>query len=129
MTIEEKIQALLEASLPAYGSPVAELCAVDHIHTPGDWQGLARPYVVHFPVSPSPSYTHDGLSALREWTYQVSAFTATYAAGRELADAIRDTLTGNHDGVQIFWNGGSCLFEHDTRIHHFAMTFSVHEAL
>ncbi len=129
MTIEEKIQALLEASLPAYGSPVAELCEADHIRTPGDNQNISRPYVIHFPITPTPSYTHGGLSAMREWTYQVSVFTATYPAGRTLANAIRDTLTGNHDGVKIFWEGGSYQFETDTRIHHFAVTFRVLEAL
>lgn len=129
MTIEEKIQELLAASLPAYGSPVEELVPEARIKPPGDWQNLARPYVVHFPAGVMPIYTHDGREPLTGWTYQVSTFAATYSAARVVADAVRDTLSGVHDGVHCFWQSRVHYYEPDTRTHHIADDFEVHEGL
>lgn len=129
MTIEEKIQSLLEAALTAYGSPAQELVPVERIKTPGDWQNLSRPYVIHFPVDVDPSYTHQGLMECKKWAYQVSVFDDSYADGRMLANAVRDSLIGNHDGVRIFWSGQLHQVENNPLIHQFALTFQVFEAL
>lgn len=129
MTIEEKIQALLESALTAYGSPAQELVTKENIKTPGDWQDISRPYVIHFPVTVAPTYTQRGLTNLKEWVYQVSVFADAYKDGRTISDAVRDSLTGNHDGVQMFWDGLLHQFESDPPIHHFALTFQVFEAL
>lgn len=132
MTITEYIQSLLESS-----SAVTVLAPASRIRVPGDWQNLARPYIVHVPVNPDPTYTHSGLAGLRIWSYQVSCFADSFGGAEELAVAVRDALSGLHDvtdsgyveGVQIFWRGQTPQYESDTRVHHIAVEFKVAEAL
>lgn len=131
MTIEEKTQALLAAALPAYGSPPVELVPVARIKVPGNWQGLARPYVVHGPVSEAPLHAHDGLVDLDEWPdYQVSVFAETYSEARAIANAVKATLNGNHDGVEYLFRGMAPMpYEFDVRIQQIVCGFQVFEAL
>lgn len=124
MTITEYIQSLLESS-----STVTALAPASRIRVPGDWQNLARPYIVHVPLPPEPIYTHSGLAKLRIWSYQVSCFADSYGGAEELAVAVRDALTGVHDGAQIFWRNQTPQYESDTRVHHIAVDFKVAEAL
>lgn len=93
MTVEEKMQALLEAA-----SGVTTLVLAENIRVPGDWQDIPLPYIIHFPVSPEPTHTHDGPKALRIWQeYQVSVFAATYGEARQITDAVVAALDGLSD--------------------------------
>lgn len=130
MNIEEEVQALLVAALPAYGSPAVELVPAARIKVPGDWQSLARPYVIHGPVAVSPIELHSGRAALTQWpSYQVSCFGDSWSSARVVANAVVATLAGNHDGAQFFWRGMTPLFESDPPVHHIALEFEVWEAL
>lgn len=128
MTVEEKIQALLIGS-----AAITALVPASRIKTPGEWQNLGRPYIVHFPVSVTPIDTHQGRAALTAWEfYQVSIFASSYGVGKEVAFAVRDNLPQvTADGVQIFWRAGSWYAGKDdtTGVHHFALNFRVVEAL
>jgi hypothetical protein len=127
MTVEEKVQALLTASLPAYGSPIAVLVPAARIKTPGSWQGMARPYVVHGPVSESPFHTHSGLLDL---DYQVSIFAETYSEAKTIAEAVATTLNGNSSGVEIlYWGMAPMPYEFDTKIQQIVCSFQIFEAL
>jgi hypothetical protein len=128
MVIEEKIYEILSAE-----SSVTDLCPASRIKVPGDWQGLDRPYVVHFPVSIEPTRDHSGLKALRVWDfYQVSIVSDTYATGSAVAVAVRDAMDGIHaDGVDIQFRPGPWYIGRDdeTNTENFALTFRIAEAL
>lgn len=139
MTAQDEIQAQVQTILVA-SSAVINLVPAERIKAPGNWQNLARPYVIHFPVSCSVSHTHDGgLMPLRDWDfYQVSVFADSYTSGDKLARAVRTALDGLHqlgspvtDAVKIFYRGGPWYLgkEPDTEVHHFAPQFEVFEAL
>jgi hypothetical protein len=131
MTVEEKIQALLVASLPAYGSPIAVLVPAARIKAPGNWQAMDLPYVIHFPVSELPFHMHSGLLDLDEWPiYQVSVFAETYSEAKVIAEAIATILNGNSSGVEILYRGMAPIpYEFDTRIQQIVCSFQIFEAL
>jgi hypothetical protein len=125
MTIEEKVKELLTAA-----SAVTDSVPADRIKPPGDWQALARPYIVHFPVAPAPDYTHQGRAALTQWpSYQASVFAADYATARAIAVAVVNALLASSD-PKFFWRGQTALpYETDTKVQHIALDFEVWEAL
>lgn len=125
MTIEEHVFAALSVN-----AGVLATAPADRIKPPGNWQGLARDYIVHFPTSPDPIRTHEGRSALTRWNaYQVSCFSDSYSGARSLAKAVVAALDGQHGGVNMFWNGERYLYENDVRVHHISLDFEVFEAL
>jgi hypothetical protein len=131
MNVEDKVQALLSASLPAYGSPSVVLVPAIRIRTPGDWQNLVRPYIVHFPISADPIYTHQGRAALTPWrNYQVTVVADSWSSARLVANAVRDILDGNHDGVQFFYRNTIGLpWDFERRVQEIAVDFEIFEAL
>lgn len=125
MTVEEKVQAILEAA-----GTVTALCPAARIRVPGTWQNLSAPYIIHFPVAVEPTRDHSGLKVLRIWDpYQVSIFASTYSAGRALADAIRDALDGVTDDVQIFWQGLRYQQNREVELEQFIVEFRIAEGL
>lgn len=123
-TIEEKVQALLAAD-----SAVTALSPTSRIKPQGNWQNLARPYIVHFPVAMTPNYTHAGRAALNGWPYQVSCFADSYSAARALATAVQNALSGNHDGCQFFVRNQIPLYDDEVQVNHIAVDLEVYEAL
>ena len=125
-TVETEVYDILRAT-----SGVTSHCPATRIKTPGAHQNLALPYIVHFPVAERPTRTHGGLAALRIWdSYQVSVFSADYATGRALADAVRLAMDGvTSTGVHIQFRGMLHLFEDETQISHFVLVFFIAEAL
>ena len=97
MTIEEKINSVLSTA-----SGVTALAAAGRIKPPGDWQNLARPYIVHFPTVAESIQMHGspGLANLKSWRYQVSCFADSYSGARSLAVAVRLAL-GDYVGGGI----------------------------
>lgn len=127
MTIEEKVYALLAAA-----AGVTALVPAARIRPPGNWQNLALPYVVHFPLAPDPTETHEGRQPLTGWTYQVSCFADLYSHARAVGIAVRDALEGYHDGVHFRWTDHIHLFEPDVGtagIHQAVEQFDVFESL
>lgn len=93
MSAEEKVFAILGGD-----AGVTDLVPVERIKVPGDWQGLARPYIVHLPVAAEPVACHDGPKALRIWRfYQVSVYGATYSEAKAVAIAVEAALDGYSD--------------------------------
>lgn len=134
MTIEEQIEAILSAA-----AGVTSLRPAPRIKVPGDWQNLPKPYIVHFPVSMTPTRCHDGLKALQVWDfYQVSIFADLYSAGTALTRAVKAALDGKHqigspvsDGIDVQllpspWYMG---MDPETKTHQFVLNFRIAEAL
>ena len=97
MTIEEKAQAVLVAA-----TSVTSLVPAKRIRPTGDWQGLAAPYIIHYPVSESPTRCHGGLQGLEIYDfYQVSVYARTLSAARAIQYAVRVALDGNHGGFNF----------------------------
>lgn len=130
MTISEKVQALLIGD-----ETITALVPAPRIKPPGNWQNLARPYIIHRPVAEGmPTHTTPGgLQSLRLWEfYQVSIFAATFDSGNVVAEAVRTALDGVHSGgVHVFYRGGSWYVgrDEDADIEHFALDFRIFEAL
>lgn len=137
MTATEKIYEILAAA-----AAVTALVPASRIKVPGNWQNLTRPYIVHFPVSVDPTYTHAGLAAGRGWLHQVSIFADSYSSGEAIAVQVRNTLSGVHgdspltEGMTIFWEPGSWYVGREItadssgpEIYHFALEFRLFEGL
>lgn len=136
MTVEEKIQAVLEGS----GS-VTSVVPVARIKVPGDWQDLALPYIIHFPLLDEPIHTHDGLAKLRIWRfYQVWIYAASYSQAAQLRDAVILALDGFCDadvnriayartdsgsGTRATGNAGE--YDTDRKLQEIGLTFEVTE--
>lgn len=123
MTIEEKVQQLLLAASGVTGA------VADRIKPRGDWQNLNRPYIVHFPVSTNPTYTHEARAQLTEWNYQVSCYADSYSTARSLSQAVVSALSGQHGGVTMFWQDQAAQFEPNPPVHHIALDFQAFEGL
>lgn len=101
MSVETDVQDILEAA-----AGVTALCPASRIRVPGDWQNLARPYIVHFPVSTEPQRDHAGLETLCIWDpYQISHFGDSYSSAQELAAEVRTALDGTDTatGLTAHW--------------------------
>ncbi len=126
MTIEEKVEAILKGSVA-----FTTLVPVGQIKLPGNWQQMDLPYVVHFPVVPTPTRTYSGLAALTEWEYQVSVFGSPYSQARAVVDVLRSLFGDtNVDGVRFLWRGPQTpMIEPATRLVHIPVLFQIFEAL
>lgn len=128
MTVEEKVQDVLEAA-----SALTAIVPASRIRPPGSYQNVERPWIVHQPVGGiRPIYTYDGLVKLRFWAnYQITIFADDYPSGRAVTELVIPVLTGNHDGMQVFWAAGGFLhFRHaELAVEQFVLTFSIYEAL
>jgi hypothetical protein len=97
MSVESDMQDILEAA-----AAVTALCPASRIRVPGNWQNLARPYIVHFPVTADPERIHAGLQGLCVWDpYQVSVFADSYSSAQELSVAIRTAVDGTDAAAEL----------------------------
>lgn len=104
-----------------------------------DVQKLALPYITHEAIEVSPLYSHEGIVPLKERLYDVSCFTdgltqssAAYRGKSTailLAQAVRDALTGQHDGVTYFWTGQTPVYDPEVKVNQIVVHFQVFEAL
>lgn len=127
MTVETAIYNILRGN-----STVTALCPQARIKVPGNWQNLARPYIIHFPVTIDPIRTHDGKAGLNMWDYyQVSVVADTYMQGRTLVDAVIAALDGQHPGLDIQLKGGTFYAGRNSDFdgEHFTVNFQVAECL
>ena len=127
MTIEQAIYNILGAD-----ASVTALCPAARIKVPGDWQNLARPYIIHTASQIRPTRTHTGLVSLREWDYQVNVISADYATGRALYEAIITALDGWHVGIHCSLDFGPVHIggvRDGLEAEEFALTFKVTESL
>lgn len=127
MTVEEAVYNILRGH-----AGVTNLCPAARIKVPGQWQNLARPYIIHMPITIEPIHVHGAKAALNIWGYyQVSVFAETYKAGRDLLDAVIEALDGQHPGLDIQLQGGSFYVggQPDFDTEQFAVSFRIAEAL
>jgi hypothetical protein len=94
MTVDEKVQAVLIAN-PALTARVP----ASRIKTPGDYQGLAQPYIIHFPqVGRVHQCSDEGTMALREWDfYSIEVWAATHGEARSIGDLVAAALDRYED--------------------------------
>lgn len=130
MTITEKVQSILEAD-----AAVAALVPAARMRTPGDNQGLALPYIVHFPVGLDQQYTYTGLRSVRYWDYyQISIFADSLGSAEPIFAAVRGALAGNHDGTYIWIQPGAGYVGEErsaggVSVHQFSMDLRIRESL
>lgn len=124
-TVETEVYDTLRAA-----SGVTSLCPADRIKPPGNWQNLARPYIIHFPVALRQSRTHGGLNG-RIWdSYQVSVFADDYADGRSLSDAVVAALDGvSAGGANFQFQQLRAFQDPEVDVIHFVLEFLCGEAL
>lgn len=119
MTIEEQVYAILSAA-----SGVITLCPATRIKVPGNWQNLARPYIIHFPVSVTPIQMHGGLAAMRIWDYyQISCVADSYSGARTLAEAVITALNGSHSGLTALFESEFAMRDEETNTEQIALNF------
>jgi hypothetical protein len=129
MTAEEKVFAILRDN-----SGVVALVPAARIKVPGDWQGLAKPYIVHFPVAAEATDCHDGPKEFRIWhSYQVSVFGATYSEAKAAAVAVEAALNGYSDEVtdriSLLRPAMSLGYDTDLKAAHIVLDFEIAGAL
>lgn len=129
MTVEAKMYDIMRGAVG-----VTALVPAARLKPQGDWQNLALPNVVHFPVAVETIHTHnEGLMALRLCRfYQISVFALTYGEAASIRDALVVALDGYKDADvnRIAYRGvGSSDFDTDRKIQHIALNFEVDGAL
>ncbi len=127
MNVEENVYAVLSAD-----AGVLALVPSNRILPPGNWTDVPRPYIIHFPVAVSSTYTHDkGLANLKMWrNYQVSCFANAYSTAKALAVAVRNALGNQRGGITCMWTGERPLpYELDVRVSHIAVEFEIADTL
>ena len=130
MPIEETVYSVLTAA-----AGVTALVPVNRIKPPGDWQYLARPYIIHKPVTFDPTHVHnhETTALINHYpNYQMNIVADSYASARAVSNAvktaIRGTTNGNHSGTQFFLRNEIPLdFDTDRKIIEIALDFEVYD--
>lgn len=94
MTCDEKVQVILLAD-----AALTAVVPAARIKTPGDWQAMPRPYIIHQPQAGQVIHTHDGgLQPLRIWDfYEVAVYALTHGEARTIGDLVVNALDGYSD--------------------------------
>lgn len=94
MTVDEKVQVILLANVA-----LVAVVPAARIKTPGDWQAMPRPYIIHQPQAGSVIHTHDGgLQPLRIWDfYEVAVYAETHGQARNIGNLVVNALDGYSD--------------------------------
>lgn len=104
MTIEEKLAAIWAAD-----SSAIALVPQARFKPPGNYQNIARPYVIMYPVGETSTHVHNSAGAiqkLRIWeVFQLSVIADSYITGKAVAEKIRSVFAGNITGTQFFYKG------------------------
>ncbi len=129
MTAEEKVFGILRND-----RLVTALVPDTRIKVPGDWQGLARPYIIHQPAGAEPTNCYDGPKELRIWRfYQISVYADTYREAREIAAAVEYAMDGyvdeNTDRISLARTPTSLGYDTDLKAMHIALDFEIAGAL
>lgn len=129
MTIEEQIVAIW-ASEPSAMS----LVPPTRFKTPGNYQNLARPYVILYPIIETSTHTHESSGSivkLRIWEFfQFSVIADSYISGKAVAEKCRSVFNGNRSGTQFFYRGQRWVGRDDTTgVEHIAVDFRIAEIL
>ena len=129
MTIDEKILAIWTADATA-----TALVPASRFKVPGNWEDLARPYVIQYPISEKAFHAHNNSGAiqtLRIWEiYQLSVIADSYSSALAIAEKIRTVFNGNFSGVQFFYLGQRWIGQDQVvGTEHIAVEFKIAETL
>jgi hypothetical protein len=127
MTATQKIYALLSAD-----AGVTALVPAARIKPAGDWQNLAKPYIVHFPVTAEFTRTYDGPQALRFTRHQVSIFADLESTAEGIAEAVVTALDGHYDedvSLMAAQSSFSAGYDTDLKVAHYVVEFEIAGAL
>lgn len=94
MNVEDKVQGILAGN----AALVAQV-PVARIKTPGDWQAISSPYIIHQPVAGEVFHNYDGeLLQLQMWSfYEVSIYATTHYLARTIGNLVVAALDGFMD--------------------------------
>lgn len=128
MTIVEKNLAVWSADATA-----TALVPAARFKVPGNWQGIARPYVIQYPIVERATHAHGAtvLQNLRVWEiFQFSIIADSFTSGQAIAEKMRTVFNGNNGGVQYFYLGQRWVGRDDqVNAEHIAVEFRIAEAL
>ena len=123
--IEETIQARLVAQISSVPA--------SRIRTPGDWQEMARPNIVHGLVTEGgDEHVHGGIvTAKIHDFYQVSVYADSRSSAITVAEEVRAALNGYTAAeLQLVKHLGTApAFDPEIKIFHWAMNFMIAETL
>lgn len=133
MTVEAKAQAVMAAN-----AALTALVPATKIRTPGPWQNVGTPFIVHHPVVMEAFHTFERIDAsgLRRYEfYQVDVFTSgsgAYLAGKNIVNAVYAALGGRH-GKFVFQATEGAIYvgtepvgdNANEQVEHFAAHFNV----
>lgn len=123
MTATQKIYAVLSAA-----TGVTALVPAARIKPAGDWQNLAKPYIVQFPVTAEFTRTYDGPKALRFTRHQVSIFADLQSTAETIAAAVLAALDGYNDAdVSLIaaQNAFAAGYDTDLKVAHYVVEFEI----
>lgn len=124
MKVEEWVYSVLKNH-----AGVAALTTAARIKPLGLWEGLVRPYIVHFPTNLRGTLVHRSRAGLTHWDfYQVSCFADSYSGARALADQVRIALGESYGEYQARWIGeGPSILDTEVQppIHHIPVNFNI----
>ena len=126
MTVEETVYSALSGA-----AGITALVAANKIKPEGDWQALARPYIIHFPVTLETTHTHTGMANFKKWLYQISCFGDSYASAKAVAEAVKTAFQSYRSGgiVTQLTNERRMPFEFETRVSQIVLEFDIFDML
>ena len=128
MGIEETIYGILSADATLLGLSTG---IAARIKPPGNWQALARPYIIYKPVTFNPTYVHDGGTLIDQYpNFQINVVADSYSSARAVANAVKlaviGTANGNHGGTQFFLRNEVALdFDTDRKLAEIALDYEL----
>ena len=96
---------------------------------PADQQRM--PYLVFFPVGPTPRHSMGGPVSVHDVEYQVSIFDPSQSKALWIAETIRkklDGIRGDYAGVRfggMFYHSQSSSYEDHANVHHVFATYRI----
>jgi hypothetical protein len=96
MTLDEKIYALWIADVTA-----TALVPADRFKPPGNYQNIAAPYVVFYPIFMTPFDTTASANSIEKGTYQFSIYASSYSQCDTIRRKLLAVLDGNQDGFNF----------------------------
>ncbi len=112
MSIEEKLFERLKSNVALVS---------DRVYGGTAPQGVARPFIVFYKVSPTRDYTHGGYSGLHRPMMQISCLANTYDSAKDVVAQVitaMESWPGSDNVDAAFVEGEIDMYEQDTGLYH-----------
>ena len=106
MTLDEKIFALWSADATA-----TALVPAGRFKPPGNYQNIAAPYVVFYPIFMQPYDVLASANGIERGTYQFSIYAAEYSTADTIRRKLLAVLDGNKAGFNFRYRSSRFLNE------------------